>query len=179
MKIAGLFFYIAITVLTINFINNIFVRFLFSFVIFGWFLFLYEFAQKKIFESEWINGVLGLLASMICLLPYYQWKTIQKDRENALTLKKQWPPPINVVIYSMGNFWNIKRLWRMYPDRLHRIQFIISILSMNTMILGVIPQVPHFWRNFGPPYLLFLVIAEIYLQRLNRRSLLSLNLKQG
>jgi hypothetical protein len=178
MKLSALFFFTLITILCISFIDKIFVRLLFSFIIFGWFLFLNEFAQKKMFQSEWINGILGHLASMICLLPFYQWKTMQENKANELGLKRKWLPPLNVLIYSMKNFWNIKRLWNLYPDKLLRKKFILSILAMNTMLLGIIPRVPGFWSKFGPAYFLFLVIAEIYLQNINLRTRLSLNLKQ-
>lgn len=169
---------IFVTILTIRMIDQIAARVLLSFVIFAWFYYLELFAGEKLFSQNWINWPLGHLASMICLVPFFQWKTIHDHPEHQVNIQRKWIPPFNVVAYSVKNFWNIKRLWGLFQEKQKRKKFIISMLAMNTMLMGIIPQVPQFWIKFGPSYLGFLILAELYLQNLKRPIRLSLNLKQ-
>jgi len=176
MKKIYLILLIPATIFCILQIETIAVRIFFSFIIFFWFLFLDDFSTRKVFTSNWINWPLGHLASMICLLPFFQWKTIKEHPEYHKSIERKWILPLNVVAYSVKNFWNIKRLWKAFPEK--RKKFIISIFAMNLMFMGIIPQVPQFWIKFGPSYVGFLLLAELYLQNLNRRIRLSLNLGQ-
>jgi hypothetical protein len=175
MKKLYFFLLILATAFGISSIDNYIVRALFSFIIFGWFIALDELARGNIFEKNWINWPVGLLASMICLLPFFPWKAMIDHPEHRLRIQKKWPAPVNVLAFSLKNFWNIKRLWSLFPEE--RKKFIVSILAMNVMMMGIIPQVSRFWPKFGPSYFVFLILAEMYVQNLSRRIRLSLNLK--
>lgn len=154
-----------LTVVSIKYIDLIAFKFIFSIVIFFWFILLDHFSKDHFFSNSTINFVLGHISSVICLVPYNQWKNMQKNQASVFALEKRFIAPINVVIYSMKNYWNIKRLFNLFPDKSIRMQFILSMLVMNTFFMGIIPRIPKFWSKFSLSYFLFLILAEIYLSK--------------
>lgn len=126
-----------------------------------WFITLTEFARDKFFSSKTLNQIGGHIASFFCLVPFNQWKEMNAGIEpKAVPLKNSFIPPANVIAYSTKNFWNIKRLWGIFPEKKFRKRFISSMLVMNLFFLVVTPSINGFWKNFGPGYILFLIIVE-------------------
>lgn len=139
------------------------------------FILLQKFGEGEEIKSGIINSIGGHVTSFFCLVPFNQWRVLnKKDEVLAIPIEKKFIPPLNVMAYSMKNYWNIKKLFSRFPDKKTRINFVLSMLVMNVFFIGVMPNVPHFWRKFGIGYVLFLLLAErklIKQRELNNNSL--------
>lgn len=160
-----IFFVIGFTYLAVHFIDHVIVKILFAAIIFSWFILFDHFSTQHFSTNKWLNSFLGHISSMFCLVPFNQWKKMHEKNDQLMPLGNRFMAPINVIVFSMRNFWNIKRLFLLFPDKKIRLQFIASILAMNFVLMGVIPRIPKFWSKFGYSYLLFLVMAELYLKK--------------
>lgn len=129
-----------------------------------WFFLLQTFGRGEEVESNIINLIGGHVASFFCLVPFNQWRYLKSEKFNlgprGVLIEKKWIPPFNVLIYSMKNYWNLKKLFSLFPQRHVRVQFIMSSLVMNCFFLLLIPNVHHFWRKFGIGYVIFLILIE-------------------
>lgn len=122
---------------------------------------LTEFAREAVFKSQGLNQLGGHLASFFCLVPFNQWKEMNAgETPKAIPLNDAYFTPVNVIAYSTKNFWNIKRLFGLFPEKAMRKRFICSMLVMNLFFLVVTPAIPGFWKNFGLGYFIFLILVE-------------------
>jgi hypothetical protein len=140
---------------------------LLSLSILQWFFLLQKFGHGREIKSEAINAIGGHVSSFFCMVPYNQWRSLNaehhKNAPRAIPIGKKFFPPLNALIYSTKNYWNIKKLFGLFPDKKTRIHFIMSMLVMNFFFMLVMPNVTHFWKKFGIGYFLFLVMAERWL----------------
>lgn len=127
-----------------------------------WFKLLQSFAAGKEIKYHWLNLIGGHIASFFVVLPFNQFRY---QTPQAIPLEKKFFPPLNVMLYSMKNFWNIKKLFNLFPDKKIRFQFILSIFVMNFLFFYVIPTTDQFWKKHIVGYLLFLVAAERIIER--------------
>ena len=132
-----------------------------------WFFLLQKFGHGTEIKSTPVNLVGGHVASFFCLVPFNQWRFLNseqlKNSPRALPIQKKLFPPLNVLAYSVKNYWNIKKLFGLFPDKKTRLYFIMSMLVMNCFFLLVMPNVDHFWKKFGLGYLIFLILIERWL----------------
>ncbi|MFA6238168.1 MAG: hypothetical protein WC635_12620 [Bacteriovorax sp.] len=130
------------------------------------FILLQKFGEGEEIKSCTFNSIGGHITSFFCLVPFNQWRVLNRPGEMlAIPIEKKLIPPFNVMAYSMKNYWNIKKLFRIFPDKKTRVNFVLSMLVMNCFFMLVMPNVPHFWRKFGIGYFLFLLLAERKLLR--------------
>lgn len=131
------------------------------------FFLLQKFGHGEEIESYKLNSLGGHITSFFCLVPYNQWRFLNsrkiKDAPRAIDIEKKFFPPLNVLAYSVKNYWNIKKLFGLFPEKSTRIKFLMSIFVMNFFFLVVMPNVPQFWKKFGIGYLLFLILVERWL----------------
>ena len=106
------------------------------------FCLLHDLGHTQLFKTRWASDVWGLLASIPNLVPYYSWKRIHtthhvwagwkdldpsEDDSDFSALKpwekflartswKLWLPLISLS-YSIRNFWNLRKLARLFPSR--------------------------------------------------------------
>jgi hypothetical protein len=161
------FFLFVVTVLTIFFSENLVIKLFSSVVILFWFFLLHYLALLAPQNFKFAHKVLAMISSMICILPFYQYRYIVSDNEAHESIKSRFFPPIDVVAYSMKNFWNLKRVFHFITDKKRRFHIIGNIVVMNIFFLILTPNVPHFWRHYILGYLLFLVMADQLLKRKN------------
>lgn len=140
---------------------------LLSLSILQWFFLMQKFGHGNEIKSQFLNSLGGHIASFFCLVPFNQWRILNCDQtqnaHHAIAIEKKFFPPINTLIYSMKNYWNIKNLFSLFPDKKTRINFIMSMLVMNIFFMLVMPNVHHFWKKFGIGYFFFLLLAERWL----------------
>lgn len=145
----------------------LFGQILLSLSILQFFFLLQKFGHENELHSKWINSLGGHITSFFCLLPFNQWRILNchlnKNSPQAIAIEKKYFPPLNVLLYSIKNYWNIKKLFSLFPDKKTRLTFILSLLVMNCFFLVVMPNIPHFWKKFGLGYFLFLVLVERWL----------------
>ncbi|MGZ3787800.1 MAG: hypothetical protein ACXVLQ_04715 [Bacteriovorax sp.] len=96
---------------------------------------------------------------------------MHEQKEKIAPMGSTFIVPINVVVFSLKNFWNIKRLFSLFPQKEIRRRFIMSILTMNLFFMVIVPRIPKFWNKFLLSYVLFLVIAELYLKVITRSGI--------
>lgn len=151
--------------------------------IFQWFVLLHDFGHETFFQSKWANLVGGYVASVFCLLPFTPWKlmherhhaaesfeddpTMQSGQKNPgegwLYFCWRFGIPVYALRYSLKNFWAIKKLWRLFPERHLRVQLVCSFLMMQAFFLGIRPMIPDFPRTWILGYVLFLVMVDALL----------------
>lgn len=138
-----------------------------------WFFLMQQFAAGNYFRSNTLNWFWGFVASIFCLVPFAQWKTMHPQKTAlASDLKpfqkkmrnlawKLWIPAYSLG-YSIKNFWNIFRLFRLFKDRDTRLKFLLSLVMMQIFFFVLRPLIPYFWTNWIPGYVLFLMIVDVY-----------------
>lgn len=171
-------------------------------MILQWFILLHDFGHNHFFKSETANTFWGFIASLFCLVPYSSWKAIHSKHhtwtgwqdkdptmQTTLLVKKKehmWPLtrfvwalgiPAITLMFSLKNFWNIQKLFKIFPDKKLRSEFIFSILLLILFALVVIPQIPNYWQTWLPAYLLFLIISDPLL--LSQHTHVPQNLSNG
>lgn len=85
--------------------------------LFRWFVILHECGHKTLFRSRRVNSVVGHLASVFCLIPYYPWRNIHllhhrwvgvidKDPTQRDLLKlREAPPAQNALFRILWKLW--------------------------------------------------------------------------
>lgn len=160
-------------------------QFLFSIAVFQWFVLLHDFGHNNFFKSTVANWIWGHIASLFCLVPYTPWKFIHtkhhvwtgwhdKDPTMESTLPKMRPElqlriarftwkywiPLLILAFSFKNFWNVPRLFRLFPKKNDHLQFLFSIsLLIVAFTLSVI-YIPKFFIFWSLGYFLFLFWSE-------------------
>ncbi|OUR93693.1 hypothetical protein A9Q84_19715 [Halobacteriovorax marinus] len=155
--------------------------------IISWFAILHDLGHNHFFSNKRLNSITGHLASFICILPYYPWKYIHrehhvwtgwKDRDPTMTIVaprdlsqgkrkfvnlcwKCWIP-IMTLSFSFDNFWNIRKLFRMYPSwkfKWRNTFSIIFLITAYTTLIYTFGWSP-FFKIWGLGYLIFLLISD-------------------
>ncbi|QDK38642.1 fatty acid desaturase [Bdellovibrio sp. NC01] len=158
---------------------------LFAIAVLQWFVLLHDFGHNVFFKSGTANWIWGHVASIFCLVPFTPWKFIHaqhhtwtgwqdKDPTMESTLPQngnnsrrkvarfawRWWIPVLAISFSVKNFWNMPRLFRLFPRTKERWQFVFSFLVMQLTFWVIFPHTPHIWKIWTVGYLLFLVIAD-------------------
>lgn len=105
-----------------------------------WFVVLHEAGHGTLFQSRWLNRAVGRAAGVFALIPFHIWTRVHGrhhkwtgwqdvDPTTATLVRhdlahwervvvnvcwRYWVP-IFAVIYRLNNFWNLPRLWRLFP----------------------------------------------------------------
>ncbi len=158
---------------------------LFAIAVLQWFVLLHDFGHNVFFKSPAANWIWGHVASVFCLVPFAPWKFIHaqhhvwtgwqdKDPTMEATLPKngkipqrklvrwawRWWIPLLSLSFSVKNFWNMPRLFRIFPRFKERWQFVFSFFVMQLIFWFAFPHTPHLWQIWALGYFLFLVIAD-------------------
>ena len=159
---------------------------LFSICILQWFILEHDFGHGTFFKNDTYNIIFGHLASVFSLLPFYPWKNIHhshhvwtgwKDLDPTHPKKevselskpfiffinlcwKLWIPVL-ASSFSINQFWNLKRLKSLYPQRKKNRQHIFSVF----FILVVFVILLFFCFNFMvmcwlPAFIIYLFITD-------------------
>jgi len=168
---------------TIWFIGQI----LFGINVIQWFSTLHDLGHNHYFTNKRVNSVVGHVASFICILPYYPWKFIHrehhvwtgwKDLDPTMTIVaprelssgkmkfvnfcwKFWIP-IMTLSFSFDNFWNVKKLNKMYPSKKFQWRNTFSILFLLLSYATLLYFIPWsvFIKAWGLGYLIFLLLSD-------------------
>lgn len=168
------------------------------------FVILHESGHETLFRRKRLNGFAGHLASLFCLIPFLCWKAMHGqhhkwtgwqdlDPTTALLLPEKFDKTKTVIIhicwklwiplfsvaYRIQNFWNVRRLRRLFLRRDQQLAFVCNIAGLLTIYaclgywLGVSPLV----RLFGLGSLLALIFQDLLL--LSQHTHMPLNLSGG
>lgn len=177
----GLIFYSAVATGLMWFIAQL----ILGVILLQWFFLLHDLGHDHFFSETAMNVIVGHLASLFCLLPFFPWKYIHrthhlwtgwKDRDPTMTIiiPRQVPKwkkttinfcwkywiPIFTLSFSFANFWNIKKLKRMFPQ--HRIKNLFSIFLPTIFHLILINAfgIPAYLHTFGLALFVFLLLCD-------------------
>jgi fatty acid desaturase len=150
-----------------------------------WFFLLHDIGHDKFFSNKKFNLFFGHLASCFVILPFYPWRYIHrthhqwvgyKDKDptqNLLTLKdiplkrskiinfcwKYWIP-IFTLSFSFDNFWNLKKLNNLYPEKKHKNLFSVILPALFHLYFLISMGPFQYLKVWGIAYLFFLVLCD-------------------
>ncbi len=164
------------------------------------FFILHDLGHEKFFSNPKLNSFFGILFSLVVMIPFFPWKYIHrshhlwtgykdKDPTQSLTSSREissfkvwfinicWKfwIPVCSVSFSLSNFWNFKKLYKLYP------QFFLK--NIFSMFMIIIVHILVFWsaggkayfHYFGLSYTIFLVLSDPLLlsQHSSKKQMLS------
>jgi omega-6 fatty acid desaturase (delta-12 desaturase) len=151
-----------------------------------WFVLLHDFGHGGFFRTRALNSIVGHVASFFVILPFYPWKVIHaahhtwtgwKDLDPTMSqiqprrlpvalvrgidfCWKAWIPVFGLS-FSFGNFWNLKKIYRLFPESSVRLRCIWSCVYL---VITVVPLVVLFplevLRVYGLAYFLYLFVSD-------------------
>lgn len=158
---------------------------LFGFSVLQWFVLLHDFGHNYFFKSSRLNWIFGYFSSLFCLVPFAPWKWIHSqhhtwtgwhdlDPTQESTIPTEASPlkntlanwswrlglPTLTLAFSFKNFWNLPRLFKLFPDPAKRFHFLFSILFIVLVFFSFAKWVPSFFHLWGLGYLIFLIISD-------------------
>jgi len=123
-----------------------------------WFVILHECGHETLFRTRRLDVVVGHVASVFTLIPFQCWKRVHgqhhkwtgwQDRDPTTVALVPRPLgrgerfltnvcwrfwiPLFSVLYRVGNFWNVRRLCRLFPPKAQR-----RALTLNVVLLGAL-----------------------------------------
>jgi fatty acid desaturase len=116
------------------------------------FCLVHELSHGTLVRDRRLSDALGVVASIICLLPYFPWKRVHIEHHtwagwiakdpteddiefSELDPVEQWlgtwawrlSIPLLGLAFSLRTFWNLKRLGKLFPSRRDRASFALSV----------------------------------------------------
>jgi len=177
---------------------------LLAFALTQWFVLLHECGHDVLFRRKWLNLFSGHLASFFCFIPFSCWKPVHRkhhkwtgwkdlDPTTALLIAenfgakqkiiihicwKFWIPLFSVT-YRLQNFWNLRRLRRIFWRIDQRRTF-----CRNICLLAIIYGGFTYWiatgqltRHIALGVLLSLILQDLFL--LSQHTHMPLKLSYG
>jgi fatty acid desaturase len=155
-----------------------------------WFVVLHECGHRTLFSAQRLNVVVGTVAGFMAIFPFYTWRSIHhqhhrwtgwqdKDPTTAVLVPDDLNPavrlilrvcwwsniPLFALIYRVNNYWNLPRLWSMFPRPNHRRRHAINIVALLGIYVGITLWVGP-WpllRAVGVAYLLMNIMLDVLL----------------
>ncbi len=153
-----------------------------------WFVLLHEAGHKTLFKTAWMNKFSGHLASLLAGIPFECWKAIHGmhhrwtgwqdlDATTATLIPRPlawWERlivnlcwrlwiPIFALLYRVQNYWNLPRLFRLFPKPRQR-----HTLAWNSLLLLSVYTAIAYWLGmawllqiFGVATLITLIMQDI------------------
>jgi fatty acid desaturase len=154
-------------------------------VILQWFFLLHDLAHDHFFSDTKANVIIGHFSSLFCILPFFPWKYIHrthhlwtgwKDKDPTMTIiiPRQFPEwkmklinfcwkywiPLFTLSFSFANFWNIKKLNRMFPQYKWRNHFSIFFPAVVHILLIAHYGHTTYLHSFGLGFFVFLFLCD-------------------
>jgi omega-6 fatty acid desaturase (delta-12 desaturase) len=155
-----------------------------------WFVVLHECGHETLFKNRRWHRVAGFLAAALALIPYHSWTRVHgrhhkwtgwqdldpttesltprpRGRAERILVNLCWRfwIPLFSVVYRVSNYWNLPRLFYMFPKRSDRIAMTREAMTLVLMYgAGVFAMgIPLAIRLFGLGTLISLVIEDVLL----------------
>lgn len=151
-----------------------------------WFFLLHDFGHQSLFGNKLINAILGHIASIFCLLPYYPWLHVHNLHHKwtgwrskdptipAYTVEDLSPKqikiidfcwkywiPIFAINYTLQTFYDLKVLKTYFPQGSKRRQNRISIGIIVICYIGFIVAAPWlFLKIWGVAFFIYISISD-------------------
>jgi len=171
-------------------------------VILQWFFLLHDLGHDHFFSNTMINITAGHFSSLFCILPFFPWKYIHrthhlwtgwKDKDPTMTIIiprevpgwkkaivnfcwKYWIP-LFTLSFSFANFWNVKKLNKMFPQYKAKNLFSILWPALFHLLMIWWFGFANYLHAYGLGFLTFLVLCDPLL--LSQHSSIPQNHSQG
>ena len=152
-----------------------------------WFSILHEAGHKTLFASSLANRWVGQLAGWMAIIPFYSWTliharhhywtgwqdldaTTQQLVPRPLRRWEKWSVnfcwatgfPLFSTLYRLSNYWNLPRLWRLYPYPKQRRRLVVASfgsLVVYALVIFLVGPV-LFFKLVGVGILLTLMLQD-------------------
>jgi fatty acid desaturase len=155
-----------------------------------WFIILHEAGHRTLFRSSRLNSLVGHLASVFSVIPYYTWRRIHArhhkytgwqdlDATTALLVPREvkswerfainfsWATslPLFSILYRFQNFWNLPRLAQYIsrPNDMPTARMNVAALGFVYLLLVVLVGPLTLLSNVGLALLLSLMAQDVIL----------------
>ena len=155
-----------------------------------WFVVLHECGHRTLFGVQRLNLLVGHLAGFLAIFPFTAWRSIHhehhrwtgwqdKDPTTAVLVPDDLSRPVRViinvcwavniplfaVIYRVNNYWNLPRLWQLFPRPRRRRQHGLNILGLLAVYAGVVLWVGPvvLLKTIGLAYLFMNIMLDVIL----------------
>lgn len=169
-----------------------------------WFVLIHEAGHKTLFKNAKMNKFAGHLASLLAGIPFECWKTVHGKhhhwtgwqdldattaalvprplrRWEKLIINVSWKLwiPLFAVLYRLQNYWNLPRLYRLFPRREKRQKLTWNLFVLATTYLCAIYLFGfvQLLTIFGLATLLTLVMQDILI--LSQHTHIPMELSHG
>lgn len=153
---------------------------------FQWFVLHHDLAHGGFFRTKALNVVVGHLSSLFCLIPFNSWRQVHhhhhrwsgwKDKDPSdphSQVKKLprwlirlvdfcwkfWVPTI-ALSFVVINFWNLRRVNQLFPDRKSRARNLFSVLFLATAFVAAFAVFGRVMLTaWLPAFVLFLMLSD-------------------
>jgi omega-6 fatty acid desaturase (delta-12 desaturase) len=134
-----------------------------AFALVQWFVLLHECGHGTLFATRRWNTVVGHVAGFFSLIPYGVWLRIHArhhrwtgwqdvdptteslaprplSRVERTIVNACWRAwiPLFATLYRLGNFWNVPRLTRLFPDRAVRRALFVDIAVYAALVISIL-----------------------------------------
>lgn len=179
-------------------------QFLLAFAMLQWFVLIHEAGHKTLFRSSALNKLSGHLSSLLAGIPFESWVAVHGihhrwtgwqdlDATTATLVPRRlamWESlvinlcwrlwiPLFSILYRLQNYWNLPRLYRLFPRTPKRQQIsrnLILLLMIYITILFFI-GIATFSRIFGLALIVTLMMQDILI--LSQHSHIPMELSHG
>lgn len=170
---------------TANGLQWFFAQLALGIVILQWFFLMHDLGHDHFFSDTRANVIIGHLSSLFCILPFFPWKYIHrthhlwtgwKDKDPTMTIiiPRQFPDwkknlmnfcwkywiPLFTLSFSFANFWNIKKLNRMFSHYKLKNYFSIFFPTIVHFLLIAHYGQTTYFHSFGLGFFVFLFLCD-------------------
>lgn len=152
-----------------------------------WFILLHDAGHRHFFTRPLANQVLGSVASIFSLVPFFPWRAIHDqhhlwagwqdlDPTSQATIPRELPPaavrvidfcwkwwlPLFTTTFGLRNFWNLKKLQAYSSGPADRRRFLFSIaliVGVHAALFGLLG--PAGWaRGFALAFWVYFMLSD-------------------
>ena len=152
-----------------------------------WFFLLHDLAHQSLFRNQTINAIFGHVASIFCIVPYYPWLYIHNAHHKWTGWKEKDPTipeikvedltrfqrnlidfcwkywiPIFAVNYTSQTFFNIKKLFKLFPKNDLKLKNTFSIFWIIAVFITLIMTIGplNLLKIWGLSFLVYIFISD-------------------
>jgi omega-6 fatty acid desaturase (delta-12 desaturase) len=177
---------------------------LLAFVMLQWFVLIHEAGHKTLFRSSALNKLSGHLSSLLAGIPFESWVAVHGmhhrwtgwqdlDATTATLVPRRlamWERlsinvcwrlwiPLFSILYRLQNYWNLPRLYRLFPRAPKRLQISrnLVLLLMTYVTIVYFVGISTVSQVFGLSVIITLMMQDILI--LSQHSHIPMELSHG
>jgi fatty acid desaturase len=138
-------------------------QFVLAFAFLQWFVLLHECGHKTLFRSGLANRLAGQMAGYFALIPFASWTAVHGIHHRwtgwqdldvttaslvprplsgwerwAINLSWRYSIPLFSVLYRIGNYWNPRQLFSLFPRLPMRRRIVVNMLLLLAAYAGTV-----------------------------------------